>query len=137
MFSERRLDRLERLATLFVRATLRERNMMREQSDKINILIDTQTRMDGHWRNMMRELNEKTNILLDAQIRTDERYEKRFAQNEERFARNETRFARNEERFTRTDHAIERLVAAQECTDAKLQALIDAIRGKDPGGSLA
>ena len=55
----------------------------------------------------------------------------------ERFARNEERFARNEERFTRTEHAIERLVAAQERTDAKLQALIDAIRGKDFGGSLA
>ena len=49
------------------------------------------------------------------------------------FEKNEQRFARNEERFERTEQAIERLIAAQARTDEKLQALIDAIRGRNPG----
>ena len=71
----------------------------------------------------LRDQHEKINMLLDAQIKNEALFNKRFA--------------RNEERFTRTEHAIERLVAAHERTDAKLQALIDAIRGRDLGGLLA
>ena len=65
MTSEQRLDRLERIAKLFVRAGLRERRNRRELEDKINIIVDYQI----------------TN-------------EERFAKNEERFAKNEERFAR-------------------------------------------
>jgi hypothetical protein len=57
MTPEQRLDRLERIATLFVKAGLRAR------------------------RNM-REIDEKVNILLNAQIKNEEL----FARNEERFA---------------------------------------------------
>jgi len=64
----------------------------------------------------LRDQHEKINMLLDAQIKNEALFNKRFA--------------RNEERFTRTEHAIERLVAAHERTDAKLQALIDAIRNR-------
>jgi hypothetical protein len=61
---EQRLDRLERIAKLFVRAGLRARRDMRE-------------------------MNEKINILIDVQIRNDER----FAKSDERFARFEERCA--------------------------------------------
>jgi hypothetical protein len=54
---EQRLDRLERIAKLFVKAGLRERSHLREMDDKIAILIDMQMKN-----------------------------EERFAQNEERFA---------------------------------------------------
>jgi hypothetical protein len=60
--SEQRLDRLERIAKLFVAAGLRAR------------------------RNM-RDMDEKMNILIDAQIRNEEQ----FAKSDERFARFETR----------------------------------------------
>ncbi len=39
MTSEQRLDRLERVAKLFVRAGLRARRTIQEQSEKINIII--------------------------------------------------------------------------------------------------
>lgn len=67
MTSEQRLDRLERIAKLFVRAGLRAR------------------------RNM-RDMDEKMNILIDAQIRNEER----FAKSDERFARSDERFAKFE-----------------------------------------
>jgi len=60
--SEQRLDRLERIAKLFVAAGLRARRNMRDMDDKINILID-------------------------AQIRNEEQ----FAKSDERFARFEVR----------------------------------------------
>lgn len=40
--SEQRLDRLERIAKLFVAAGLGARRHMREMDDKMNILIDAQ-----------------------------------------------------------------------------------------------
>ena len=58
MTSEQRLDRLERIATLMVRAEIRDRKREREQDEKINMIID-------------------------AQVKNEER----FAQNEERFAK--------------------------------------------------
>ena len=118
MTSEQRLDRLERIAKLFVRAGLRERGNRRELDDKINIIIN-------------------------AQIAYEERFarnEERFAQNEERFARNEERFARNEERFAqiealfaRTDAQIKALAEAQTRTDERLATLIEIVTKKQNG----
>ena len=83
--SEQRLDRLERIAKLFVAAGLRAR------------------------RNM-RDMDEKMNILIDAQIRNEER----FAKSDERFARSDERFERSDERFarfeTRTDQTLTALM---------------------------
>ena len=85
MTSEQRLDRLERIAKLFVTAGLRAR------------------------RNM-RDMDEKMNILIDAQIRNEER----FAKSDERFAKSDERFAKSDERFarfeTRTDQTLTALM---------------------------
>lgn len=67
-----RLARLERMASLFVTASLRERRMMLEQSERINILTNTQEKMISS----MNEL---------------------FNRNEERFKRNEERFTKTAE----------------------------------------
>ena len=67
MTSEQRLDRLERIVKLMIKAGLRARQQSREQDEKINILINLQIK------------NEEL-----------------FAKNEERFAKNEERFAKNE-----------------------------------------
>ena len=112
MTPEQRLDRLERLAKIFIRAGRRARTNSREQHEKINILIDMQNQ-------------------------NEDRFNERFLRNEERFGRNEERFARNEERFERTEQAIDRLIASQSSMNDKLQALIDRLRSTDFGGSLA
>ncbi|HEX7723726.1 MAG TPA: hypothetical protein VF397_16310 [Pyrinomonadaceae bacterium] len=65
MTTEQRLERIERIAKLFVRAGLRERCNRRELDEKIGIIVNYQI------------LNEE-----------------RFAKNEERFAENEERFAK-------------------------------------------
>jgi len=57
--SEKRIDRLERVVKLAIRAGLRER---RESRDKINALIEAQMRAD-----------QRMDALADAQMRTDER----------------------------------------------------------------
>jgi len=133
MTPEQRLDRLERIAKLFVRAGLRARKSIRKQHENLR-----------EHQESVRGQDEKINILINMQIKSEELFsqrfaknEERFAKNEERFSRNEERFARNEDRFARTEQAIERLVAAQTRTDEKLQALIDTLRGKDLGGSFA
>ena len=76
LIPEARLDRLERMAMLLVRAGYRARSELRARD---------------------REHDEKISHLVDLQISNDEKFER----NEERFARNEERFARNEERFTK------------------------------------
>jgi hypothetical protein len=112
MTLEQRLDRLERIAELFVKAGLRARRVAREQSEKIDMLIDLQI----HNEERFAKQDEKIDILFDLHI-----------QNEERFGRNEERFARNEERFAT-------LAEAQAQTDRRLEALIDIVREGRNGG---
>lgn len=81
MTSEQRLDRLERIAKLFVKAGLRARRNMRDMDDKINILID-------------------------AQIRNEER----FAKSDERFAKSDERFASFEVGMDQTLKALMEIV---------------------------
>ena len=111
MTSEQRLDRLERIAKLFVSAGLRERRHRRE-------------------------LRENINIVISMQIENEERFarnEERFARNEERFSRNEERLARHEERFAKS---MNELAAAQTQTEKRLDLLIDTIQ-KDRNGNSA
>jgi hypothetical protein len=111
---EQRLDRLERIAKLFVRAGLRAR------------------------RNM-RELDEKINMLVDAQIKAEDRlkkFDERSAKSDERFAKFEEWSAKSDERFAKFD---ERFKELGERTDQTLAILMRLIkqgqtgRSEDPG----
>jgi len=62
---EQRLDRLERIAKLFVKAGLRARANAREQDQKINIVIDWQVRNEERFA----ELNAAQVSLAEAQTR--------------------------------------------------------------------
>jgi len=64
MTPEQRLDRLERIAKLMVRAGLRERKETRE---KINVLIDAQLRTEdamGRMAQAQTSTEEKLNALI-------------------------------------------------------------------------
>ena len=65
MTDEQRLDRLERIVKLMIKAGLRARQQAREQA---------------------REHGEKINILIDTQMKTDERLAALSAKTDERFA---------------------------------------------------
>jgi len=75
MTAEQRLDRLERVAKLFVAAGIRARRDMRHLDEKIGILVDAQIANE-----------EKFAALADSQRRTDRRLDTAQLANEERFA---------------------------------------------------
>jgi hypothetical protein len=60
--SEARLNRLERIGRLLVRAGMRERTLVREHEDKINILFNAQIKTE-----------ESLVTLAEAQTHTDHR----------------------------------------------------------------
>jgi uncharacterized protein YigA (DUF484 family) len=67
--TEERLDRLERIAQLLVRAGLRARRQMREQDDKITIMIDAQIKNEDRFAKLAQVQTE----LAEAQMHTDHR----------------------------------------------------------------
>jgi D-serine deaminase-like pyridoxal phosphate-dependent protein len=76
MTHEQRLDRLERIAKLMVRAGLRARREMRQQDDKITIMIDSQIKNEDRFAKLAASQNqhdEKIALLIDAQLRTDQK----------------------------------------------------------------
>jgi len=79
MTSEQKLDRLERIAKLFVAAGLRMRHNLRQMDEKIGILISAQIRSEDQAA----EVREQMRQMLAAQKKNDER----FAKSDERFAK--------------------------------------------------
>lgn len=65
--TEERLDRLERIAKLLVRAGLRARREMRSQDDKITIMIDAQIKNEERFA-ALAESQKHTDRRLDALI---------------------------------------------------------------------
>ncbi len=65
--TEERLDRLERIAKLLVRAGLRARRQMREQDDKITIMIDAQIKNEDRFAKLAQAQTE----LAESQAHTD------------------------------------------------------------------
>ena len=66
---EERLDRLERIAKLLVRAGLRARREMRQQDDKITIMIDAQIKNEERFAKLVQVQTE----LAESQAHTDQR----------------------------------------------------------------
>ncbi len=64
---EDRLDRLERIAKLLVRAGLRARREMRQQDDKITIMIDAQIKNETRFAELAAS-QKQTDRRLDALI---------------------------------------------------------------------
>ncbi|MGH9932885.1 MAG: hypothetical protein ACREA9_27110 [Pyrinomonadaceae bacterium] len=64
---EERLDRLERIAKLLVRAGLRARREMRQQDDKITIMMDAQLKNEERFAELA-ESQKHTDRKLDALI---------------------------------------------------------------------
>jgi pyruvate-formate lyase len=69
MAGEERLDRLERIAKLMVRAGLRARREMRQQDDKITIMIDAQIKNEERFAKLAQAQTE----LAESQTHTDRR----------------------------------------------------------------
>lgn len=63
--TEERLDRLERIAKLLVRAGLRARREMRQQDDKITIMMDAQLKNEERFAALAKS-QKQTDRRLDA-----------------------------------------------------------------------
>ena len=61
--TEERLDRLERIAKLLVRAGLRARREMRQQDDKITIMIDAQIKNEARFAELAEALKQRNGKL--------------------------------------------------------------------------
>jgi len=113
MTHEERLDRLERIARLMVRAGLRARREMRQQDDKITIMIDAQIKNEDRFADLADSQNQqgdKIAIMIDAQVK------------------NEDRFAELAESQKNTDRILAELAESQKHTDRRLDALIDIVQ---------
>jgi hypothetical protein len=142
---EQRLDRLERIARLMVRAGLRARQNAREQDAKIDIMINAQIKYEEQaavqrqaWHERAKILDEKVKFLLDMQRRNDERFAKNDeirAKHDERFAKYDERFAKYDELFAKHDELFARNDERFAKNDSRLDALIDILRMERNGGS--
>ena len=69
MTPEQRFDRLERIVKLMITAGYRGRNQIREQGERINLIIDRQLQYEERFiRN-----EERFAVLAEAQIHSDRR----------------------------------------------------------------
>jgi hypothetical protein len=76
MTPEEKLDRLERIARLMVRAGLRARREMRQQDDKITIMIDAQIKNEDRFAELAKSQKNTDRILAElaeSQKHTDRR----------------------------------------------------------------
>jgi hypothetical protein len=71
MTPQEKLDRLERIARLMVRAGLRARREMRQQDDKITIMIDAQIKNEERFAKLAQAQTE----LAVSQAHADRRLE--------------------------------------------------------------
>ena len=119
MTPEQRLDRLERIAKLFVRAGVRYRRDLRELGDKLNIMVNIQMQNNERF----------TRNEAMFQFRSAE-YEKKFNRNEERLAKlaekTDQKFVELAESQAHTDRSLADLAESQAHTDRSLADLAES-----------
>ena len=142
MTAEQRLDPLERIVRLMIRAGLRARRQSREQDEKINILIDMHMKSEERIRKNEEMLAATAAKNEERFAKNDERfahmtasYEERFRKNqeaaEERFRKNQEAAAKNEkmlaELAAKTEESFAALAAAGRETDERLRSFMQTV----------
>lgn len=113
MTPENRLDRLERIVKLFVKAGLRARLQGREQDERIDLVINHQIRNDRKFAAHEEKFgnhDKEIAFLLNQQIRVDEKFVQVLGMQ----SRNEIRFGQ--------------LADSQTTTEKHLALLVETIR---------
>jgi hypothetical protein len=145
MTAEQRLDRLERIAKLFVTAGLRMRRDMRRLDEKIGILVDAQIANEDRFAVLASSQQQTDQKVAELRIANEERFAELRTANEERFAEVridiDERFAEVridiDERFAEVrianDERFAALAESQRHSEQKLAALIDTIQKQTNG----
>ena len=88
MTQEQRLDRLERIVKLMIKAGPRARREGRQQDEKINLLVNLHIENEERFAKLAEargEQDEKINILIDSQIKTDAKLAESQARSDRKF----------------------------------------------------
>jgi DNA anti-recombination protein RmuC len=128
MTSEQRLDRLERVAKLFVRAGLRARRNMKAQDEKINIIINNQIEHDDRFARMSRSMEQTQSELTQSIERTSYELSQAIGRSNNELSQSIGQ-TRNE-----LSESLNELAKAQIHTSGRLDALIEIVR-RDRNGS--
>jgi len=129
MTSEQRLDRLERIAKLFVRAGLRARRNMKEQDEKINIIINNQIEHDERFAKMSQSMAQTQKELSQSLDRTSAELSQSIGQ-----TRNELSQSIGQTR-NELSQSLNELAKAQTHTSQRLDSLIEIVRRDRNGNS--
>jgi uncharacterized coiled-coil protein SlyX len=121
MTDEQRLDRLERIVKLMIKAGLRARRQSREQDEKMNILIAM------HMENEERFAKNFTDY--EGRLTANEgRFAKNQSESDERFARHEERLAKNEELLATLSTKAEEEFAMMALSQAQMEKRLKSFR---------
>ena len=139
MTSEQRLDRLERIAKLFVRAGLRARRNMKEQDAKINIIINNQIEHDERFAKMSKSIEQTQKGLSQSIERTSAELSQSIEQTSAELSRSigQTHNGLSQSiQQTRNElsQSLNELAKAQIHTSGRLDTLIEIVR-RDRNGS--
>jgi hypothetical protein len=131
MTPEARLERLERIAKLFVRAGVRYRRDLRDLGDKLNIMVNMQmqnserfTRNEGIFQSRSAEYEKRFNRNEERLAKLSEKTDQKFVELAESQARSQAR----------TDRSLAELAESQSRTDRNLAELIKIVR-RDRNGN--
>ena len=136
MTSEQRLDRLERIAKLFVRAGLRGRQNIKDQGEKINIIINHQIEQD-EWLDRFSQSLERSHIER-TQSHNELSEALRQSQNElsQSLERTQSELSQSLERTqNELSTSLNELARAQAHTDRRLNSLIEIVERDRNGDS--
>ena len=135
MTSEQRLDHLERIAKLFVRAGLRARRNMQDQEEKINIIINNQIEHDERFAALnqsldrsQRELNQSIERSHNELSQSIERSHRELSQSIER-SHKELSHSQNG-----LSQSLNELAQAQARSDQRLNSLMEIVE-RDRNGT--
>lgn len=150
MTSEQRLDRLERIAKLFVRAGLRARRNMKEQDAKINIIINNQIEHDERFAKMSKSIEQTQKGLSQSIERTSAELSQSIERTSAELSRSIERTSAELSRSIGQTHnglsqsiqqtrnelseSLNELAKAQIHTSGRLDTLIEIVR-RDRNGS--
>ena len=136
MTSEQRLDRLERIARLFVSATLRARRNMKEQGEKIDIIISHQIAHDERIDRLNESIERTSSELSQSIDRTNISIERRQSELSQSIVQSHSELSQSiEQSHSELSQSLNELAKAQTETSKRLDSLIEIVKRDRNGNS--
>ena len=140
MTSEQRLDRLERIAKLFVSAGLRARRNIKEQGEKIDIIINHQIAHDERIDRLNESIERTSSELSQSLERTSselsQSLERTSSELSQSIGRTHSELSQSiEQSHSELSQSLNELAKAQTETSKRLDSLIEIVRRDRNGNS--